>query len=430
MSTACCTRRSSRASWRRRSFAGLRAGRGGRRSAPGDGGGARGDRRRGALAEAAARYGYVRPVVDDGDAIVIRDGRHPVVERVLPEGASCRTTSSSSTAEAQIVVLTGPNMAGKSTYLRTGRADRADGAGGLVRAGAGGADRRRRPADHARRRAGRHRGRAFDLHGRDAGDGGDPARATGRSLLIFDEIGRGTSTYDGLAIARAVVEYLHNRPDARARTLFATHYHELTQLAETLPRVRNFNVAVAEEDGGVVFLHRILPGGADRSYGVHVGQLAGLPRAVTARAQELLGELEAVVARDGAAGGRDAGAVTAVHTGGGSSAQRARGARRQRNDAAGGAAAAVRAVGAGAARRLTRTVIGRGCSRSERGLQQLSTVHCSLTTTHILVPLAPSDSDGAAVRSLGEVLCRSVSWRPKSPPASPPGRSSSARRRW
>jgi DNA mismatch repair protein MutS len=111
--------------------------------------------------------------------------------------------------------------------------------------------------------------------------------------VILDEIGRGTSTYDGMAIARAVAEYIHNRPDARSRTLFATHYHELTELSQTLPRVRNFNVAVAEEGGDVVFLHRILPGGADRSYGVHVARLAGLPKAVLARAQEILAELEA-----------------------------------------------------------------------------------------------------------------------------------------
>jgi DNA mismatch repair protein MutS len=116
--------------------------------------------------------------------------------------------------------------------------------------------------------------------------------ATPRSLLIFDEIGRGTSTYDGMAIARAVVEFIHSRPDAAAKTLFATHYHELTELANFLPRVRNYNVAVTEERGRVVFLHRILPGGADRSYGVHVAQLAGLPRSVITRAQEILEELE------------------------------------------------------------------------------------------------------------------------------------------
>jgi DNA mismatch repair protein MutS len=124
--------------------------------------------------------------------------------------------------------------------------------------------------------------------------------ATPRSLLIFDEIGRGTSTYDGMAIARAVVEFVHNRPDAAAKTLFATHYHELTELAAFLPRVRNYNVAVTEEQGRVVFLHRILPGGADRSYGIHVAQLAGLPRSVIVRAQEVLEELEAL--RRGAVG--------------------------------------------------------------------------------------------------------------------------------
>jgi DNA mismatch repair protein MutS len=116
--------------------------------------------------------------------------------------------------------------------------------------------------------------------------------ATGRSLLILDEIGRGTSTYDGLSIAWAVIEYLHSHPKLRARTLFATHYHELTRLSDTLPGVRNHNVAVSEEGGEVVFLHRILPGGADKSYGIHVAELAGLPRPVINRAQEILQQLE------------------------------------------------------------------------------------------------------------------------------------------
>ena len=117
--------------------------------------------------------------------------------------------------------------------------------------------------------------------------------ATPRSLLILDEIGRGTSTYDGVSIAWAVVEYIHNHPRLRAKTLFATHYHELTQLADLLPGVRNYNVAVSEADGKVVFLHKIIPGGADRSYGIHVAQLAGLPRPVVQRASEILHELEA-----------------------------------------------------------------------------------------------------------------------------------------
>jgi DNA mismatch repair protein MutS len=116
--------------------------------------------------------------------------------------------------------------------------------------------------------------------------------ATRRSLIVLDEIGRGTSTYDGLAIARAVVEYLHNHPRLGSRTIFATHYHELTEMARILPRLRNFNVAVSEEGGTVVFLRKIVPGGADRSYGIHVAQLAGLPRSVVHRADEVLAQLE------------------------------------------------------------------------------------------------------------------------------------------
>jgi len=116
--------------------------------------------------------------------------------------------------------------------------------------------------------------------------------ATPRSLLILDEIGRGTSTYDGLSIARAVAEFIHNHPRLGAKTLFATHYHEMVELADSLPRVKNFNVAVAEEKGNVIFLRKIVPGGVDKSYGIHVAKLAGLPRSVVHRAQEVLDELE------------------------------------------------------------------------------------------------------------------------------------------
>jgi len=116
--------------------------------------------------------------------------------------------------------------------------------------------------------------------------------ATPRSLVILDEIGRGTSTYDGLAIARAVVEYLHNNRRCGARTLFATHYHELVEVARMLPHVQCLNVAVSEEEGRIIFLHKIVPGGADKSYGVHVAQLAGIPRPVIHRAEEILAELE------------------------------------------------------------------------------------------------------------------------------------------
>ena len=116
--------------------------------------------------------------------------------------------------------------------------------------------------------------------------------ATSRSLLILDEIGRGTSTYDGLSIAWGIIEYIHNHPQLRAKTLFATHYHELTQLADLLPGIRNYNVAVSEADNKVVFLHKIIAGGADRSYGIHVAQLAGLPAPVIGRANEIMAELE------------------------------------------------------------------------------------------------------------------------------------------
>ena len=121
--------------------------------------------------------------------------------------------------------------------------------------------------------------------------------ATARSLIILDEIGRGTSTYDGISIAWAVVEYIHNHPRLQAKTLFATHYHELTDLANILPLVRNYNVAVAEEGDRVVFLRKVVPGGADKSYGIHVAQLAGLPRSVIHRAEEILGLLEREASR-------------------------------------------------------------------------------------------------------------------------------------
>ena len=118
------------------------------------------------------------------------------------------------------------------------------------------------------------------------------SQCTPRSLLVLDEIGRGTSTYDGLAIAQAVLEHVHNEPTARARTLFATHYHELTDLAETLPRLRNYRMAVSEEGGKVTFLRHVEPGAADRSYGIHVAKLAGMPASVTRRAESILRELE------------------------------------------------------------------------------------------------------------------------------------------
>ena len=245
-----------------------------------------------ALAEVAARYGYVRPQVTHDDEIVIRDGRHPVVERMLPPAAFVPNDTHLSNQDAQIIVLTGPNMAGKSTYIRqVALIVLLAQIGSFVPA----ASARIGIVDRIFTRVG-----ALD----DIAAGQSTFlvemletasilhNATPRSLLLFDEIGRGTSTYDGMAIARAVVEFIHHRPEVAAKTLFATHYHELVDLAAFLPRVKNCNVAVSEEEGRVVFLHRILPGGADRSYGVHVAQLAGMPRPVIQRAQEVLSELE------------------------------------------------------------------------------------------------------------------------------------------
>ena len=245
------------------------------------------------LAEAAVRHHYVRPELTDDDEIAIKDGRHPAVELALGEGGFVPNDTLLSNSESQIVVLTGPNMAGKSTYLRQvalivllaqvgsyvpasfariGLVDRI-----FTRIGA--------QEDLARGESTfmvEMLETASILH-----------NATPRSLIILDEIGRGTSTYDGLAIARAVVEYLHSHADRAAKTLFATHYHELVELAAFLPRVKNHNVAVTEEGGRVVFLRKIVPGGSDRSYGIHVAELAGLPRAVIQRAAEVLSVLEA-----------------------------------------------------------------------------------------------------------------------------------------
>lgn len=244
------------------------------------------------LAEAASRHGYTRPSLDESDIIDIKAGRHPVVEQNIPPGTFVPNDTNLSTCDNQLGILTGPNMAGKSTYIRQvalivlmaqiGSFVPAESASiGLV--------------DRIFTRVGLQDDLATGqstfmvemvetaniLH-----------HATTRSLVILDEIGRGTSTYDGLAIARSVVEHLHNAPLLGCRTLFATHYHELTELASVLPRIRNFNVAVSEQDGEVTFLHRIVPGAADRSYGVHVAKLAGLPRSIVKRAWEVLESLE------------------------------------------------------------------------------------------------------------------------------------------
>ena len=243
------------------------------------------------LAQAAVDNRYVRPTVDDGPVLRIREGRHPVVERVLNYGEYVPNDVELS-REASVLVLTGPNMAGKSTYIRqVALITLLAQVGSFV------------PATEARiglvDRIFTRVGLQDDLATGQSTFMVEMVetaailnQATPRSLVILDEIGRGTSTYDGLSIARSVIEHLHNDPRLGCKTLFATHYHELTQLAASLPGVRNFSVAVTEEGNDVVFLHRIVPGGADKSYGVHVARLAGLPPGVINRAWEVLTDLE------------------------------------------------------------------------------------------------------------------------------------------
>ncbi|MBI4301578.1 MAG: DNA mismatch repair protein MutS [Chloroflexi bacterium] len=245
-----------------------------------------------ALAEVAMRYDYVRPQLTNDGAIVIEGGRHPVVEQALMEQRFVPNDTFLSNQDAQIIVLTGPNMSGKSTYLRqVALVVLLALIGSFV------------PARSARfglvDRIFTRVGAQDDLA---AGQSTFMVEmvetanilnnATAKSLIVLDEIGRGTSTYDGISIARAVAEYVHNHPQLGAKTLFATHYHELVDMSQVLPRVKNYNFAVAEEGGKVVFLRQIVPGGADKSYGIHVAQLAGLPRSVVQRAQEVLQDLE------------------------------------------------------------------------------------------------------------------------------------------
>ncbi|HWQ12779.1 MAG TPA: DNA mismatch repair protein MutS [Roseiflexaceae bacterium] len=244
-----------------------------------------------ALAEAAVRGRYVRPSLHEDTRLRIVAGRHPVVEQTLDE-AFVPNDISVDTENEQILVITGANMTGKSTTLRQvalialmaqiGSFVPADAAEvGLV--------------DRIFTRIG-----AQD----DIATGQSTfmvemtetaallAQSTWRSLVILDEVGRGTSTYDGMAIARALIEYIHNEPRLGCRTLFATHYHELTELERELARLRNYHMAAVEQDGRVVFLHELRRGGADRSYGIHVAELAGIPRPVIRRASELLAALE------------------------------------------------------------------------------------------------------------------------------------------
>jgi DNA mismatch repair protein MutS len=245
-----------------------------------------------ALAEAAATGNYVRPEITDDCQLEILDGRHPVVERSLTSERFIPNDIIFEDGEI-IRIITGPNMSGKSTFLRqVALIVFMTQIGSFVPA----ASAKIGLVDRIFTRIGAqdeiYAGQStFMVEMTESAN--ILHHATNKSLLILDEIGRGTSTYDGLSIAWAMIEYIHNHPSLRARTLFATHYHELLQLKNFLPGVRNYNVAVIESEGKVVFLHKIVVGGSDKSYGIHVAQLAGLPGAVISRANELLKNLEA-----------------------------------------------------------------------------------------------------------------------------------------
>ena len=244
------------------------------------------------LAEVAERESYTRPQVDDGQLIEIRDGRHPVVERQLRTGSFVPNDVRLDTNGAQIMLITGPNMAGKSTIIRqVGLIALMAQMGSFVparQATIGVVDRIFTRVGASDNLAGGESTFMVEMH--------EAANilnnATSRSLLLIDELGRGTSTFDGLSIAWAIVEYLHQHRAVHPRTLFATHYHEMTELESQLERVVNFNVQVREEGDRVVFLHRLAPGSADQSYGINVAQMAGMPDQVVARAQEILARLE------------------------------------------------------------------------------------------------------------------------------------------
>ena len=245
------------------------------------------------FAACADEYKYVRPEINDSDLICIIDGRHPVVERILPPGEKFTPNSTRlSSTEEQIIILTGPNMAGKSVYLRqVGLIVLMAQIGSFVPAASasiGLVDRvytRVGASDNIS--AGES---TFLVEMQEAAN--ILNNATGKSLILLDEIGRGTSTFDGISIAWAITEYLHENPGIPAKTLFATHYHELNEMATLFPRIRNFKVEVREYGDKVIFLHRVSIGGADHSYGIQVGQMAGLPPFVTNRAKEILTNLE------------------------------------------------------------------------------------------------------------------------------------------
>jgi len=244
------------------------------------------------LADRALALHYVRPEINDSDRLVIKEGRHPVIEQMPDAERFVPNDTHLDCQQHQLQIITGPNMAGKSTYIRqvamlavmaqmgsfvpaaaseVGLVDRV-----FTRVGAS--------DDLARGRS------TFMVEMQETAN--ILNNATTRSLIVLDEIGRGTSTFDGISIAWAVAEHLHNTETIKARTLFATHYHELTDLALTMKGVCNYNILVREKDDTIVFLRKIVPGGADKSYGIQVARLAGMPHGVVTRAKEILANLE------------------------------------------------------------------------------------------------------------------------------------------
>lgn len=256
------------------------------------------------FAKAAESNKYIRPLVDESDVIDVKGGRHPVIEKQLPLGETYVANDVYLDEDKQqIIIITGPNMAGKSALLRqTALITLLAQIGCFV------------PAESARigivdkifTRVGASDNisvgeSTFMVEMNEAAD--ILNNMTSRSLVLFDELGRGTSTYDGISIAWAIVEYIHEHPHAHAKTLFATHYHELNEMERSFPRIKNFNVSVKEVGNKVIFLRKLVPGGSEHSFGIHVAKMAGMPKCIVNRADEILKQLESEKRQEGAISG-------------------------------------------------------------------------------------------------------------------------------
>ena len=245
------------------------------------------------LSIVAFRNNYIRPELNNRHEIAIKDGRHPVVEKLLQREIFVPNDTLLDAKIQRVIVLTGPNMAGKSTYMRqVALLVLMAQIGSFIPARAASIC----PVDKIFTRV----GASDDLATGQSTfmvEMNEVAQilryATSDSLIILDEVGRGTSTFDGMSIARSVVEFINEK--IKAKTLFATHYHQLIELENVLPEVKNYSVAVKERGMEVIFLRRIIPGGTDRSYGIHVAQLAGLPKKVISRAEEILQEYDGLI---------------------------------------------------------------------------------------------------------------------------------------